>query len=200
MRILIIGANGSVAKIATQGFLQGTDVKLRLFLRDSARLNALKSERVEIFEGDASDKATLVAALRGIDVVYANLAGDLPTMARAIIAAMQESGVKRLVWISTYGVHDEIPSANRADIRAYIAPYIDSVKIIESSDLDYTIIRPQWFSNADEIDYELTKKGEKFKNPDAQISRKSIAHLILRLCTEGNFGVRESFGINKPAK
>ena len=37
-QILIIGANGSVAKVATQGFLSGTNAKLKLFLRDSNRL------------------------------------------------------------------------------------------------------------------------------------------------------------------
>lgn len=200
MRVLVIGANGSVAKVATQGFLAGTNVKLRLFLRNAARLKSLKSERVELFEGDATDKVALQRALKDVDVVYANLAGDLPKMAAAIIDAMGTSGVKRLVWVSTYGVYGEIPGSNLDSIRAYIAPYIDSVKLIEASALDYTIIRPQWFSNADEIDYELTKKGEKFKNPDAQISRKSIAHLVIRLCTEPSFGVRESFGINKVAR
>lgn len=199
MRILIIGANGSVAKIATQGFLQGSDVKLRLFLRNATRLKALESARVEVIEGNATDKVALKNAMKDIDVVYANLAGDLPQMAEAIIASMRESGIKRLIWISTYGVYGEIPNTNLANIMAYIGPYINAVKIIESSNLDYTIIRPQWFSNADEIDYELTKKGEVFKNPDAKISRKSIAHLVMRLCLERDFGIKESFGINKPA-
>lgn len=70
--------------------------------------------------------------------------------------------------------------------------------IIESSNLDYTIIRPSWFSNLDEIDYELTHKGEAFKNADKLISRKSIAHLVIRLALEKDFGIKESLGINKP--
>ena len=40
------------------------------------------------------------------------------------------------------------------------------------------------------------KKGE-FKNPDAQISRKSIAHLVGR-CIYENFGIKDSLGINRP--
>lgn len=158
--------------------------------------------RVQLIEGDALDKNALKNAMKGVNVVYANLAGsNLGAMAKAITQAMSESGVKRLVWVGSYGVYDgEIPDSELNRIRAYNPPHREAVRAIESSGLDYTIIRAQWFSNANEIDYELTKKGEKFKNPSAYISRKSIAHLVIRLCLEQGFGVRESFGINKPAK
>ena len=206
MQILIIGANGSVAKLATQGFLQSTNANLKLFLRNSNRLAKVAQQypqRIQLIEGSAGDKNALKSAMKGVDVVYANLAGDLETMARAITEAMKEADVKRLIWISSYGVYQkeyrEIPSGWGSGNGAP-KEYVESVKIIEASGLDYTIIRPQWFSNADEIDYELTKKGEAFKNPDTQISRKSIAHLVIRLCLEPDFGIKESFGINKPAK
>ena len=204
-QILIIGANGSVAKVATQGFLSGTNAKLKLFLRNSARLAEVAKQnpsRITLIEGNALDKTALKKAMKGVNVVYANLAGnDLGKMAKEITESMREVGVKRLIWVGSYGVYDgEIPESELDRIRAYNPPHREAVKIIESSGLDYTIIRAEWFSNADEIDYELTRKGEVFKNPSAQISRKSIAHLVIRLCVEPNFGIKESFGINKPAK
>lgn len=203
--VLIIGANGSVAKIATQGFLAGTNADLKLYLRNAKRLSNIAKQnpnRVQLIEGDALDKNALIKAMSGVNVVYANLAGsNLGAMAKAITQAMSEAGVKRLVWVGSYGVYDgEIPESELNRIRAYNPPHREAVRAIESSGLDYTIIRAQWFSNADEIDYELTKKGEKFKNPSAYISRKSIAHLVIRLCLEQGFGVKESLGINKPAK
>ncbi len=203
--VLIIGANGSVAKVATQGFLSGTNANLKLYLRDSSRLLSIAKQnpsRVQLIEGNALDKSALIKAMQGVNVVYANLAGsDLGAMARAITQAMSESGVKRLVWVGSYGVYEgEIPDSELNRIRAYNPPHREAVRAIESSGLDYTIIRAQWFSNANEIDYELTKKGEAFKNPSAQISRKSIAHLVIRLCLERDFGIKESLGINKPAK
>lgn len=138
--------------------------------------------------------------MSGATLVHANLAGDLKTMAQAIIEAMDESKLKRLVWISSFGVYNdeyaEIPPSELARISAYITPHKEAVRLIEKSDLDYTIIRAQWFSSADEIDYELTQKGEAFKNPSAYISRKSIAHLIIKLCLE-NSHHRQSLGINK---
>ena len=195
--VLIIGANGSVAKVATQGFLSGTNANLKLFLRDSSRLSKLAEQnpnRIQLIEGDALDKNALKNAMQGVNVVYANLAGsDIKQMAQTIISAMKDVGQKRLIWIGSMGVYDSENVSHRSR-------HAEPIKLIESSGLDYTIIRPQWFSNADEIDYEITKKGEAFKNPSAQISRKSIAHLVIRLCLEKDFGIKESFGINKPAK
>ena len=202
--ILIIGANGSVAKVATQGFLSGTNAKLKLFLRDSKRLAKVAEQnpnRITLIEGNAFDKDSLKSAMSGADVVYANLTGDLPAMASAIIQAMKEAGLKRLVWVGSFGVYEgEIPKSEEDRIRAYLPPHREAVRIIEASGLDYTIIRAQWFSSANEIDYELTRKGEAFKNPSAYISRKSIAHLVIKLCMERDFGVRESLSINKPAR
>ncbi|MWV63202.1 NAD(P)H-binding protein [Helicobacter saguini] len=66
--------------------------------------------------------------------------------------------------------------------------------------MDYTIIRTQWFSSDNRIDYEITHKGEPFRNPSAYISRKSIAHLIMLLCFDSTFGKHESLGINKPLR
>lgn len=202
-KVLIIGANGSVAKEAIAMFLQKTDVNLKLFLRNAKRLEHLKSARVEVVEGDATDKVALTNAMSDVQVVYANLYGkNTPQMAAAIIESMQAEGLKRLVWITSFGVYNgqyqEIPDFELARIANYIAPHREEVRVIEASNLDYTIIRAQWFSNVDEIDYELTQKGEPFKNPSARISRKSIADLIVRLCTTPNFGIRQSLGINKP--
>ncbi|WP_370872546.1 NAD(P)H-binding protein [Paenibacillus zeirhizosphaerae] len=58
-------------------------------------------------------------------------------------------------------------------------PYRKSAEVIEASDLDYIIIRPGWFTNKNEIDYEITHKGEPFKG--REVSRKSVADLIVKL-------------------
>lgn len=112
MQILIIGANGSVAKVATQGLLQGTKANVKLYLRNAKRLAKVAEQnpnRVQLIEGNALDKNALKSAMQNVNVVYANLAGnDLPKMAEHIISAMKESGLKRLIWISSYGVYGEV--------------------------------------------------------------------------------------------
>ncbi|GIN90108.1 hypothetical protein J6TS1_02450 [Siminovitchia terrae] len=74
---------------------------MTLYLRNSNRLRKYESDRVRIIEGDVRDIATLKEAIVGQDVVYANLAGDLEEQAKAIVEAMDTTGVKRLIFISS---------------------------------------------------------------------------------------------------
>ncbi|MBE9851646.1 NAD(P)H-binding protein [Campylobacter concisus] len=194
MKILLLGASGSLGGYVIEELLRVDGVNLRLYARDIKKLEKFKSDSTELIQGDAEDEARLVEALSGVNAVYAGLAGSLEMMASTLVSAMKKSGVKRVVWITSYGIYaGEVPSGARAP-----SSYINSAKIIENSGLDYTLIRPQWFSKADEIDYEVTSlaKGEKFKNENAQISRKSIANLV-KGCLVDSFGIKDSLGINK---
>lgn len=194
MKILLLGASGSLGSYVIDELLSVDGVNLRLYARDIKKLENFRSDKTTLMQGDVQDKARLKEALNGTDSVYAGLAGSLEAMAGSLVSAMKEADAKRLVWITSYGIYEgEVPSGRRAP-----SSYINSVKIIENSDLDYTLIRPQWFSDANEIDYEVTSwsKGEKFKNENAQISRRSIANLVKRCLLDG-FGTKDSLGINK---
>ncbi|CAJ1193587.1 hypothetical protein CPEBRM1_ABPJDJAI_01500 [Companilactobacillus paralimentarius] len=51
-------------------------------------------------------------------------------------------------------------------------------------------------TNDDEVDYELTQKGEAFKG--TMISRKSIADLVVKIINQPTDYYRKSLGISKP--
>ncbi|MDQ0202211.1 SDR family oxidoreductase [Neobacillus ginsengisoli] len=191
--VLILGANGSIARVAVDLFLKETDAQLTLYLRNSSRLKNIDSSRVRVIEGDVLDIEKLKEAMIGQDVVYANLAGSLVQMAKTVVQAMNATGIKRLIWISSMGIYEEVPGER---YRSILDPYRDSAAIIEASDLDYTILRPGWFTYEDEIDYEITQKGEPFKGHD--ISRKSVADLVVKLAVTPGLEVRRSLGVNKP--
>jgi uncharacterized protein YbjT (DUF2867 family) len=191
--VLVLGANGSLARVAIDMFLKETNVQLTLYLRNSRKLRNIDSNRIRVIEGDVLNLENLKVAMIGQDVVYANLAGSLEGMAKNIVEAMNETGVKRLIWISSMGIYDEVPGQRYSSI---LDPYRNSAEIIEASDLDYTILRPGWFTNKDEIDYEITQKGEPFKGHD--ISRKSLADLIVKLAVTPEMEVRLSLGVSKP--
>lgn len=91
------------------------------------------------------------------------------------------------------GIYDEVPGQRYSSI---LDSYRNSAEIIEVSDLDFTILRPGWFTNKDEIDYETTQKGEPFKGHD--VSRKSVADLIVKLAETPGLEIRKSLGVNKP--
>ncbi len=114
------------------------------------------------------DAKTLKNAMAGQDVVYANLAGDLPRMARTIVAAMQDSGIRRLIFIISMGIYDEVPGQK---YRSVLDPYRDSAAVVEASDL------------------------EPFRG--GVVSRKSVASLIVKLATTAGLEARHSLGVSK---
>jgi uncharacterized protein YbjT (DUF2867 family) len=194
-KVLILGAYGQIARVATDLFLQTTDARLTLYLRAARRLKDLEgAERIRVVEGDVLNASVLQEAMADQDVVYANLAGDLERQARIIVAAMQATGVKRLIFISSMGIHDEVPGEHYGSI---LDPYRNAARVIEASDLDYAIVRPAWLNNKDEIAYGTTRKGEPFANPGATVSRKSVADLVVKLALTPGLDGRGSLGIHK---
>ena len=193
-KVLILGANGQIARVAIDLFLKCPELQLTLFLRRANRLKALPADRVQVIEGDVKDTKALEVAMAGQDVVYANLDGALEEMARGIVHSMQATGLKRLIFISSMGIYDEIPGERHG---AVLDPYRKAAAVIEASDLDYTILRPAWLNDKDEIAYATTQKGEPFKAADKQVSRKSIADLVVRLATTPGLEIRHSLGIHK---
>jgi nucleoside-diphosphate-sugar epimerase len=125
------GANGQIAGVATDLFLKRTDAHLTLYLRNAKRVRLSDyAERVRIVEGDVLDTRTLEAAMAGQDVVYVNLAGPLEQQARNIVNAMEKDGVRRLIFISSMGVYDEIPGERHGSI---LDPYRKATRVIEAS-------------------------------------------------------------------
>ena len=189
--ILILGAGGSLAKQVIPVLLANPEHHLTLFARNAASVRPFAGERVRVVEGDVLDAAQLSAAMQGQHVVYAGLSDNLKAMAQNIVQAMKENSVKRLIFISSMGIYGETGE----DHGAVLEPYRQSAQVVEQSDLDFTLLRPAWFTNDAEVDYELTYKGEAFKG--RSVSRKSITDFIGKLVQNETLGIRQSIGIAK---
>jgi len=190
--LLILGANGQLARNTTRVFLRNPDAKLTLYLRRADRLKNPDPARVRIVEGDVLDRPTLEAAMKGQDLVYANLAGDMNRQAERIVEAMHATGLRRLIFISSMGIYGEVPGERYG---SQLDPYRDSAAVIEASDLDYTILRPGWFTRDDDVSYQLTQKGEPFKGH--AVSLNSLSDLIVKLATTPGMQVRRSLGVSR---
>lgn len=197
-KVLVLGAGGQIARWAVP-MLAGGDVELTLLLRDAGKLADPPAD-ARVVEGDVMDREQLDPAVRGQDVIYANLAGDLDVQAARIVESMRAAGVQRLIFVSSLGIYDEVPGAfgawNRAQIGPVLGPYRAAADTIEASGLDYTILRPAWLTNADEVSYEVTQKGEPFKG--TEVSRKSVASLVTEIATSPGLWSRANLGVNKP--
>lgn len=113
---------------------------------------------------------------------------------------MDEEKVKRLIFIASIGVLDEVPGKfgewNNKILVDYLPPYKRAVTLIEKSDLVYTIIRPAWLTDKDEVDYEVTSREEAFKG--TEVSRKSIGSIVTKIMKNDSLYVKENIGVNKP--
>jgi uncharacterized protein YbjT (DUF2867 family) len=166
------------------------DVRLTLFLRNKIRLKNSLLQNVTIVEGDVMNYAVLKDAIKGQDIVYVNLAGNLEAMAKNIVSAMHESGVQRIIAVSSIGIYD-------SPMKPVLVPYRKLADVVETSGLDYTILRPDWFTNADEVDYEITQKGQPEKG--SAVSRKSIAAFVVKIIENPTRHSRQNVGIAKPS-
>lgn len=190
-RILVIGANGQLARNTTPFLLERPEVELTLYLRRSSRLKNPDPERVRIIEGDATDLAALTDAMADVDVVYANLAGDMRRQAKCIVQAMKAGGIRRLIFISSMGIYDEVPGQRYDRI---LDPYRDSARVVEESDLDYTVVRPGWFRRGRSVPVALTQKGESFVGHDVTLD--SLSELLAQIATTPGLHVRQSIGVS----
>ncbi|GAX00609.1 SDR family oxidoreductase [Secundilactobacillus hailunensis] len=201
-KVLILGAHGKIARLAENQLLTKTDHQLTLFLRHANRLDVSDAARETVVEGDATDQASLEKAMQGQDIVYANLGNhDIEKQAKTVVAAMKASGVKRLIWISTLGIYDEVPGKygqwnHQMLDGGYLETYSAAAKVIEASGLDYTLVRPAWLSNKDIVSYETTQKGEPFKG--TEVSRKSIADFVVSLINDPTKEIGHSVGVDQP--
>jgi uncharacterized protein YbjT (DUF2867 family) len=187
--VIILGASGNIAKHVIDILVKKDDINLTLFLRNARRLRNNDVSQCRIVEGNVLDFNQLKEAIIGQDIVYANLSGDLEAMAKNIVKAMDETGVKKLIFISSIGIYG-VP------LKPVLKPYRKAADVIELSDLEYTILRPTWFTNTDEVDYETTRKGEPEKG--SVISLKSLATLITKIIESPDKYIRENLGVNKP--
>ena len=199
-KILILGASGQIARHVVDMLAGRSDADMTLFLRNAKRLGRDVPANARVIEGDVLDAAKLTEAVAGQDVVYANLAGDVDAQAEAIIAAMQASSVRKLIFVTTLGIYDEVPGKfgewNNREIGEYFPPYRKAADLIEASGLDYAVLRPAWLTDADEIDFETTERNEPFKG--TEVARKSVAAVVVQLIeAPGALGNR-NIGINKP--
>ncbi|WP_370261366.1 SDR family oxidoreductase [Limnobacter sp.] len=199
-KVLILGASGQIARWVVQMLGEHKDIEQTLLIRDPKRLSSQEPPNAKVVIGDVMDKKLLANIMEGQDVVYANLAGDVDVQTERILTAMRAKGVKRLIFINSLGIYDEVPGQfgdwNRREIGQYLPPYRKSADLIEASDMDFTILRAAWLQDDNEVDFEITTRNEPFKG--TEVSRKSVAALVVELVQHPERLVRANVGVNKP--
>lgn len=202
MHILVFGASGQSGHIFTQAALN-KGFQVTAFVRSKDKL-AITHPALTVIEGDATVKTQVSAAITTQDAVVSCLGGSglndvssIQNMTRNIVEAMQEKGVKRLVQMSSAGVHNELEGFFGKIVgfmlRHVLKDHRAAFEILQKSTLDYTLIRPMGLTDtACTGVYRTTETG--IPKGGRQIARADVAHLMLQVLEEKH-GIRKSIAI-----
>lgn len=158
MRLVVVGASGGVgSRLLARAVAQGHTVTAQT--REASRVTP--SELVRVVEGEPTDEPFLRRSLEGHDAVVLCLGIDslgrttlFSDTTRALIAAMEATGVKRLVAVTGIGAGDSRGHGgwfyNRVLFPLFTRHrYADKDRqeaLIERTSLDWTIVRPAPFA------------------------------------------------------
>ncbi|MEO6540809.1 MAG: SDR family oxidoreductase [Ferruginibacter sp.] len=160
MKILILGASGLTGRLLVAKAL-AQHHEVTALVRDPSKLQVVH-EKLKTLTGDALDKEILRKALAGQDAVLSALGRgkslkslNLITHAVSVlIPAMQQSNVKRLIFLSSIGVGETFVQANllqkiifRTLLKNIFADKTRAEKQIQSSTLDWTLVHPVVLTN-----------------------------------------------------
>ena len=155
MNILLLGATGPTGRQVLDLALKSGAAITALARRPEA-LDDLKG-RITVIAGDATSPDNVAKAMHGRDAVISALGtrkslranGLFTRAAEAVVQAARQTGVTRLVWLSSFGVGDTFRDATLAQKIMYRTLLRDlyrnkeaSERIIRESGLDWTIVYP----------------------------------------------------------
>jgi len=224
MKLTIFAATGAVGRqLLQQAVAAGHDVTA--VVRNPAKLPAeLAGEKVRAVTADlaAPDPAVLESAVRGADAVLSGLgphsnadAGIAAPGTAAIVAAMQATGVRRIVVISAAPVstvaspgrpnppkHDPGDGFFMRHLFSHVASvmfgkvYADLARmedIVADSGLDWTVVRPPQLTDKPFTGRYRTAYGRNVRG-GWSVPRADVAHLMLRVLEQPET-IKQTIGI-----
>ncbi|NGN94421.1 SDR family oxidoreductase [Nocardioides sp. KC13] len=189
MNITVFGATGTIGRhVVEQALAAGHHVTA--FTRDAARVTAAH-DRLHVVEGDVTDPAACLPAVKGADAVIVTLGagrkGEVREAGtRAVVAAMKQAGVQRLVCQSTLGVGSSRANLDLfwkyvmfgALLRPAYADHVRQEAVVEESGLAWTTVRPSAFADQSpgpvRHGFDGTESGLRLK-----IARADVAAFVL---------------------
>ena len=205
MNLLVIGAAGRTGQLVVdQALSAGHTVTAFVHTEESYEAPAL----VATFQGDVLNLESVTEAMQQQDAVIDTLGGHVPWRqttletngARNVLAAMQTTGVRRLVICSTLGEGDSTANVHPwyehlimpTLLRGVMRDKAGMEDVVTHSDLDWIIVRPAGLTDGDH-------KPVRIITPESQekvrlITRADVASFMLAQLTSDQY-LRQAVGI-----
>ena len=195
-KVLIFGAAGHTGKYITRKMQSIADIELSVFVRNPQKFEGMDLRGVNVIQGDALKSEDVKRAMEGQDVLLCSLDGNVLPMAKNITAALAETSVKRIIWITGMGIHHEIKGIHGLmlnQLAKKMPEYITAADTIAASSAVTTLLRCPGIRDGKGETYRLTQEGEK---PACWfIDRAAIAQCMADMIADEALGANESLGI-----
>ncbi len=200
MKLLIFGSTGGTGReLLKQALEQG--YRVTACARNPAKIEDIKHASLQVIRGDVLDPAFVESAVAGQEAVLSTIgAGAERTTLRElgtrnIIAAMEKTGVRRLVCQSSLGVGD-----SRANLTFFAKHIIVSIILryafadherqeaaVRQSSLDWTIVRPPHLTNGPRTGAYRHGFSTTDTRIKSKISRADVADFMLKQLVDGTY-------------
>lgn len=200
-KVVIFGAAGHTGKYLTRKMQRTEDIELSVFVRNPSKFGDMDMTGVNVITGDALNADDVRRAMDGQDILLCSLEGDVLTMAKNIVAALEKTSVKRIIWITGMGIHHEIRGIHGImlnQLAKKMPEYIQAADTIAASSAVTTLLRCPGIRDGENETYALTKEGEK---PTCWfVDRAAIAQRMADMIKDETLGANESLGITNRRK
>jgi putative NADH-flavin reductase len=193
MKLLIFGASGHTGReLVRQALERGHSVTA--FVRQPSKLSS-PHPQLQVIQGDVGDTTAVREAVRNQDAVVSALGVGTPLKhdltvidgVRHIVQAMEADGPRRFLYLSFIGVAESRAAVGVVlryiapiPLREEIADHEAKEKLVRSSTLDWTIVRPPKLTNGPRTG--KYRSGETIRTlmPLPTLSRADVADFMLR--------------------
>jgi uncharacterized protein YbjT (DUF2867 family) len=200
MNLVVLGATGRSGHLVVEQALAGGHTVTAL-VRSPQKL-AVANSNLRVVTGEVTDAATLASALKGADALISTLGGKGSVIAdstAAIVAAARQTGVRRVVVLSSWVVErDRLDAVTRLLTGIAMGGVINDKSVgeqlLRQSDLDWTIVYASVLSDGPATGSPVVLPENANRSMSQRISRADVAAWMIQAAASGQQS-RRSVGI-----
>jgi uncharacterized protein YbjT (DUF2867 family) len=195
MNLLVLGATGGTGRLVVEQALAAGHTVTAL-VRSPEKLST-SQHNLHVVTGSATDREYVARAMEGADAVISTLGGGGSVIAdstAAIVAAARQTGVRRVVVLSSFLVERDRMSpllrlASGVAMGGLIKDKSAGEQLLRQSDLDWTIVYASTLGDGPATGSTVLPEGANWRMSQ-KISRADVATRLIESATSSQHGDR----------
>ncbi|WP_412989283.1 NAD(P)-binding oxidoreductase [Pediococcus siamensis] len=190
-RILVMGVNSKIGQAFYKMCQSEAIPEVQFTFIEEKTQISVASDQVHAV--DLQDVSQLAPYLQVADILIINVSGwDVDYVLDAVMDAIEENGIQleKIIFCSAAGVNGEFPVAQITavshDREEFIKQQQYAGKLVDESEIPYTILRPTPLTDTDETTYQLVKEGNSMAQAK-KVSPQAVAQVLMMVMQSDHF-------------